>query len=209
MNQEKIWDKISEDWSKFRNRTPDEVNYFLKKQKGKILDLGCGSGRNFIKNKKIIYYGVDFSKKMLDLAKIKINKLKIKAKLFKSSTEKLPFKNEFFDSAIFISTLHCVKGKKNRNKTIKELYRVLKKNSNLMISVWDKEANKKLFKKIGKEGYTYWNINHKKLKRYTYLYDKEELFNDLRQRGFIILKTDKKCLNGKHSRKNIVIYCKK
>ena len=66
--QEQVWDKIAKKWRTFREKTPLEVEEFLKRKRGKVLDLGCGSGRNFIKNKNIIFYGVDFSEKMLSFA---------------------------------------------------------------------------------------------------------------------------------------------
>ena len=61
MNQKKVWDNIAPEWAEFKTKPTKHTIKFLKKQKGKILDLGCGSGRNLIKSKKIKIYGVDFS----------------------------------------------------------------------------------------------------------------------------------------------------
>ena len=49
MNQEQVWDEISKVWKGYRCRPVDEVVDFLRNKKGKILDLCCGAGRNFIK----------------------------------------------------------------------------------------------------------------------------------------------------------------
>ncbi len=84
MNQQKIWDNISVPWKIFRVKPFLEVQEFLKNKKGKILDLGCGSGRNFIKIKGIIY-GIDFSKEMIKFAKEYSEKNKIKAEFTKAS----------------------------------------------------------------------------------------------------------------------------
>jgi len=207
MNQQQVWNNIAGDWRKFRDKSPSEVEEFLKNKKGKVLDLGCGSGRNFIKNKNITFYGVDFSQKMLNFAKKNAKKGKKKVRLFQSETEKLPFKSNFFDSAIFISTLHCIDTKQKRKKTLLELYRVMKHGTGAMISVWDKRAKKNIASEA-KEGLVLWKNNQKKLERYYYFYEKEELKQELKECGFQIIK-QKSIAKTIHSRKNIIFYIKK
>jgi len=207
MNQKQVWNNIAEDWRKFRERTPIEVEEFLKNKKGKVLDLGCGSGRNFIKNKNVIFYGVDFSEKMLNFARKNAKKLKIKAKLFKSGAENIPFKDDFFDSAIFISTLHCIDTKDKRRNALKELHRVLKPKAEAIISVWDKKSKKNISSEA-KDGFIIWRKNNKKLERYYYFYDKEELKRELEDCGFKFIKKEPS-LDSKHSKKNIIIYARK
>lgn len=207
MNQKQVWNKIARKWKTFRNKTPPEVEEFLKTKKGKILDLGCGSGRNFVKNKNLVFYGVDFSEKMLSFAEKNAKREKIKAKLFKSGAETLPFKNKFFDSAIFISTLHCIDNQEKRRMALEELYRVMKPNAEAMISVWDKKSKKNISPEA-KEGFVIWKNNKKKLERYYYFYDKEELKKELKTCGFKIIKKESSS-ESKHSRKNIIFYIKK
>ncbi len=183
MNQEKIWDEISPQWQKYKTQSPEFIKKFLKNKIGKILDHGCGSGRNFTKtNGQII--AVDFSQKMLDQAKEKAEKLNIK--LIKANAIKLPFKDNFFDAAISIATFHCIKEKSKREKAIRELYRVLKPKSQALISVWDKEARR--FRNKSKNIKVPWTINNEKIYRDYYLYDYEEFKNILEKTGFKILK---------------------
>ena len=70
MEQEKVWDVIASEWNEFRDRLCVEVEDFLEGKGGRILDLGCGSGRNMLRKVaggrsqvagKIEFYGVDFS----------------------------------------------------------------------------------------------------------------------------------------------------
>jgi len=191
MNQEKVWDEIAKDWRKFRVKTPPEVKTFLKKQRGNILDLGCGSGRNFMKLPHTNLYGVDFSSKMIELAKKYANKTNLKIKLKKARAHKLPFKDNFFDAILCFSLIHCIDSAKKREKTLKEIYRVLAPKGEAFISVWGRKSRR--LKGIGleKEVKINWTIKEKELlvKRYTYIYDKKELEGLVKSLGFKIKKS--------------------
>jgi tRNA (uracil-5-)-methyltransferase TRM9 len=183
-NQEKVWDKIAPQWNEYKTKRNNLSNKFLKGKNKKILDLGCGSGRNFIKTDATIY-GLDFSKEMLKYAKEKAEKLKIKYVLVKSNATKIPFENNFFDKSICIALLHCVKSKRKRNKVLQELHRVLKPNSQAFITVWNKSSPR--LKNKPKKHKVPWTINGKKVLRDNYLYDFDELKKDLENIGFKIL----------------------
>ncbi len=177
-NQEKVWDEIAPEWHEFKKIPAQTVIRFLESQKGKILDLGSGSGRNVVGNSKIEYHLIDFSQKMLDLAKEKHSEIIIK----KADLWKVSYEDEFFDGAICISALHCVEGEDKRIKSIEELYRVLKPKSKALIGVWN--ARSKRFKDKAKEKMIGWQD---KGKRYYYLYYKEELVKQLEDAGFKII----------------------
>ena len=186
MKQKQIWNEIADLWNEYKtsNRTPVAED-FLKNSKGNILDLGCGSGRNFVKTDAKIY-GVDFSEKMLQHAKIQAKKLDIQAEFFVSEAHDLPFENNFFDKVIAIAVLHCIEGKSKREKTLKEIHRVLKPKGKALITVWNKSS--KRWKNKPKEIEAGWTIGDKKVKRYYYIYDYEELEKDLIKAGFKITK---------------------
>ena len=126
-NQEKVWSGIAPLWKKFRERPMPEVIEFLKDKDGNILDLGCGSGRHFMKLKgKSVIYGVDFSQKMLKLAEKYAKEKRLNVKTIKAYAYKFPLKDNFFDAAIFTATLHCIPHAERRKRALKELKRVLK-----------------------------------------------------------------------------------
>ena len=208
MSQEQVWNKIASDWSKYRQNSIPEVIDFLKDKKGRLLDIGCGSGRNMIKQDRLEYYGCDFSEAMLKFAKQKSEKLGIKARLSKFNAEKLGFDDEFFDYAIFISTLHCIENPTLRKKALGELFRVLKSGGEAMISVWDKDSYSKTKKIDGKEGSVSWSKDGIIHQRYYYLYDSDELGYLLKETGFEIIKISEYG-DGKHEKKNLIFYVKK
>jgi predicted RNA methylase len=49
-NQEVIWDKISAPWKVYVIKNIPIVKDFIKDKKGKVIDLGCGTGRNMYAN---------------------------------------------------------------------------------------------------------------------------------------------------------------
>jgi len=98
-------------------------------KKGKGLEIGVGTGR-FAKALGI-KYGIDPSKKMLEIAK----KRGIDVRL--GYGENLPFKNSTFDYVVLIITLCFVK---DPLKVLSEARRVLKKDGKIIVGIIDKES---------------------------------------------------------------------
>jgi len=182
---EKVWDNIAPLWFERKKLKTQIVEKFLKGSRGNVLDLGCGSGRNFVKIPGVIY-GVDFSQKMLNLAKKQAEYIGVKVKLSKAKAYKLPFKDNFFDKAIFIAVLHCIGWKLRRKQAVKELYRVLKPGARAIITVWDENSPR--LKGKSKKGKLSWIVDGKKEWRDYYLYDYEELAKLVESVGFTIIK---------------------
>src|SRR3989344_4307912 len=128
MKQQQIWNAIAQEWHKYKTIPAEHTIKFLKKTYGDV---------------------VDFSKEMLKLAEAKSKEEKINAEFKQANIWEIPYENEFFDFAICISALHCVEGKENREKAIKELYRVLKPKAKAEIGVWN--ISSKRFKNSKKE----------------------------------------------------------
>ncbi|MAH46609.1 hypothetical protein CMI37_12330 [Candidatus Pacearchaeota archaeon] len=190
-DQEKVWDRIAQKWKVYRQRASPTVQSFLGenvKLGDKVLDLGCGSGRNFMKVGGKIY-GVDFSGEMLEYARKRGERLGLDFELKKSESWDLDFDDNFFDVGICMALLHCIPDKRKRKKTLREFYRVLKKGGVGLVAVWGRGSPR--LRNKSKECFIGWTVREGegKEKRYTYVYDKEELEAELRQVGFKILKS--------------------
>lgn len=189
-NQKEVWDRIAPEWYEFKDKKKTINNNFqhgilefLNTQEGNILDLGAGTGRYLKKIKNGKMWLVDFSKEMLKIAKHKSKKLNISAEFQVTEAYNISVKDNFFDGAICICVIHSIPLEKNRNKTLEELYRVLKPGAQAKISTWDKESGR--FKNKNKEDIVKWTD---KGSRYYYFYTKEELEKDLKAIGFKIIK---------------------
>ena len=180
-SQKKVWENIAEEWHEFRQEPAQHTLEFLKDKKGKILDLGSGSGRHLIKLKEAKFYLVKKKKKMIELAKQKANKQNINAEFFVSDLSTLPFKKNFFDYAIAISSIHCLETHEQRKKSIQELFRVLKPGAQAEIALWNKSS--KRFKNSQKSRFVKWRD---KGKRFYYLFEPEEAYALFKETGFKI-----------------------
>lgn len=206
-NQQEIWDSIAQPWKTFKVKPIEEVEEFLKNKKGNILDLGCGTGRHFIKVKGKIY-GVDLSDEMLKLAKKEVKENNLDVELVHAEADILPFNDDFFDSAIYMAVLHCIPESNKRKESLRELYRVMKSKSEAMVSVWDKNQEK--FKNMKKDAIIPWKYEGKTYNRYYYLYERDEFITLLRKIGFEIVKVfDQENADGLHSKKNIIAIVRK
>ncbi|MEO8854679.1 MAG: class I SAM-dependent methyltransferase [Ginsengibacter sp.] len=100
----------------------------------KILDAGCGSGRNliwFIKNNLDIY-GIDKDESAINYLKAVFPHFK-NDRFQTAEIAALPFEDNFFDHIISSAVLHFAKSYSEFNDMIKEMVRVLKPSGSLFI----------------------------------------------------------------------------
>ncbi|MCD6471014.1 class I SAM-dependent methyltransferase [bacterium] len=169
------------------------------KEGDKVLDLGCGNGRFYelFKNKKVEYIGVDNCQKLISLARKKYPN----ANFIFGDALNLPFKNSEFDLVFSIAVFHHIPSQKYRRQVLKEIYRVLKPDGLLVLTVWNLWQPKLLIKyKIWpiifgwrkkymdwKDVFIPWKLPSKKvIYRYYHAFCKNELRNLIKQSGFEI-----------------------
>lgn len=127
----KIWSKIydTEENILIEIEEPIVKKLLEKYPTGKVVDLGCGTGRYslYLDSHGHSVTGIDISKDMINVARSK-NK---RVKFLQGDMRKLPFNDNEFDFAISGLAIHYVK---NLEETIKEYSRVLKPGGKLIIS---------------------------------------------------------------------------
>lgn len=189
--QQKIWDSIAESWNAFRQKPVPEIASQLKKlaetwQPGKILEIGCGNCRNLLlfSYNNFDCYGIDFSKKMLEMSEKYCKKHDLNVKLKYGLATEIPFPDSSFDYMLCMSMLHHLNSK-DRIKAVQEIKRVLKFRGKAVITVWNKLQKRFLFRE--KDILLPWHVKRQVYQRYYHLFTSWELSKLLRKTGFKIL----------------------
>lgn len=205
MNLEKynasMYDKFGKEYQKTRDeKRPERLfNEFLEVPsmikavgniKGKkLLDVGCGAGvhAKIYSKKGAKVYGLDISKTMIDMAKIKCPNVEFKV----GSILNLPYKSNTFDIVTVSLAIHYVK---DIGKVMKELNRVLKSHGLLFFSTGSQIGDsRETYEDKNIKVKAVGNIKFKKtgIVKYLGFYSKEGL-NDFEMVPGMILKTYKR-----------------
>ena len=96
----------------------------------KGIEIGVGSG--LFAERLNIKFGIDPSEKMLEFAKLR------KIIVDKGVAEHLPYKNNNFDFAVFVTSICFVE---DPSKAINETFRILKKDGEIIIAIIDKDSS--------------------------------------------------------------------
>jgi len=212
------YNRIAEKFSRTRSRIWEEVRFLFDdyvRPGDKVLDLGCGNGRFFeiLKDKGVDYIGVDFSERLIEIAKKRYPQVKFQV----ADALNLPFPNNFFDKVYTIAVLHHIPSKEFRQRFLEEAKRVLKPGGLLILTVWKIKTKNNLLsvikytilKLIGKldwgDTFESWN---KKIQRYFHIFSKKELKRLLNEADFKVLEIGI-VRNERGNRNNIYLIVKK
>jgi ubiquinone/menaquinone biosynthesis C-methylase UbiE len=126
------------------------INYQRQKvvplAKGKVLDIGIGSGLNipFYNSDKIDkVIGIDPSHELIELAKELANDSKASIELVIGSAESIPYPDNFFDTVLVTYTMCTIPNVAIANK---EMWRVLKDDGSLIFCEHGLAPDKKISK---------------------------------------------------------------
>jgi tRNA (uracil-5-)-methyltransferase TRM9 len=191
LTTEEVFDQIAPGWYNFRHRSifQKELEELAGRWRGgRLLNVGCGHGPDFVPfANKFELYGVDFSGKMLELAKKYAEKYNLNVKLAQADARQLPYNDAYFDWAIAVATYHHIEGEEERLKALRELKRVLKPGGEAFITVWNRWQPRFWLKK--KDILVPWKMKDKTLYRYYHLFSYAELEEIIKKAGFEVVKS--------------------
>ncbi|HJP17158.1 MAG TPA: class I SAM-dependent methyltransferase [Nitrospinota bacterium] len=104
----------------------------------KVLDLGCGKGKNlpFLKKCGFDVYGVEITEEIAKKVKSDLNQLGLEnIDVRAGMNDSIPFENNFFDYLVSWNSCYYMQESTNFGQHIKEFNRVLKKGRHLILSI--------------------------------------------------------------------------
>lgn len=174
-----VYDAIAEAWNVFRTKPMRVVKQFSDELSTTdwVVDLGCGTGRNFPALKGHEFVGVDFSIEMARFAKQKHDKVIV------ADLRHLPFKKEVFSAALLVSVINHFD-----KPPWREVRRVLKPGGLGLVVSWNPEQER--FSEWPKKRVFYvpWKWKGKTYKRYYHLFSVTELEKQVENASFKVLK---------------------
>jgi len=141
------WNQIlREKW--YSQEDPDElvVSFVTllknKNIKARVLDLGCGAGRNLIytANQGFEAHGVEMSETGLNFTKERLRKRNLEAHVLKGDMNLLPYIASCFDVVVCLFTIYHQK-LEGIQTTISEAHRVLRKGGVLLANFQSKRSD--------------------------------------------------------------------
>ena len=143
-----------------------------------LLDVGCGNGKNMLYRSDLIFYGIDFSIKLVEICKNK------NLNVNEASMTNIPFDNNYFDGIIVIASYHHLSNDIERKQTLDEIYRVIKPGGRILMVVWameQPEDSKFHFTKTD-ELVSWYSVESKiTYNRYYHIYSKGELVEEIKR----------------------------
>ena len=184
-----IFNQIASGWYNFRHRSifRSELEALAQRwQQGRLLNVGCAHGPDFIPFKNSFeLHGVDFSERMLQLARKYADKFKFSVNLVEADARDLPYADDSFDWAIAVATFHHIEENEERLKALKEFQRVLKPGGEAFITVWNRWQPRFWLKT--RNVLVPWHSKDKTLYRYYYLFSYRKLEELARKAGFEVI----------------------
>jgi SAM-dependent methyltransferase len=152
----------------------------------RILDIGCGNGRNMFYRDDIIVHGVDASHNLCEIVREKGGQAIV------SCMTNLPIR-EKYDGVMMVASLHHLYDREERIQAIREGWRVLKNDGKMYIHVWAMEQPQSSRRKFTKQDEIvgWYNTEGEYFERYYRIYRKGELECEIQRAiGYVSVHTE-------------------
>ncbi len=181
MQKTESYSTIEDIYDLFYFEEPD-VRYYLqeaKKAAGKVLEIGCGTGRVMLKllRNNIDVEGLDVSRKMIEILKNKARIQNLKPKTYVADMRNFSLKSRYSLILAPYRTFMYLSSEKERLNTLRRIYRHLTKNGKTIIHTYNPSAleiksvgafqpfDVSFFRLNGKEITALWYVKYSPIKK--------------------------------------------
>lgn len=127
-----VYEIIADEFDQTRHSVWRSVKKYLDSLESgsKILEIGCGNGKNMLYRKDLDFYGIDFVEKFIEI----IHKKGLKGEVM--DMREITFEENTFDHIIMIASYHHLETMDERVAVLNHIKRILKPNGTCLITVW-------------------------------------------------------------------------
>ncbi|KYH25695.1 ubiquinone/menaquinone biosynthesis C-methyltransferase UbiE [Halalkalicoccus paucihalophilus] len=133
------YDRIAAHFASTREHPWPEVETFLEGREGSLgLDIGCANGRHaqLLAACTDRVLGVDVSRGLLREARDRANSRRFAVDLVQGDAATLPIRPGRVDIAVYVATIHHLRDRETRVRSLDELARVLGPDGRALVSAW-------------------------------------------------------------------------
>ena len=178
-----VYDRIADHFAETRAHPWPEVERFLEESPpgGVGLDVGCGNGRHLgpLAGLTERAVGLDVSRALLDVAAAEVVADAPGARLVQGDAATLPMADDCVAVAVYVATLHHLRPRTARVRSLDELARVLAPGGRALVSAWSTEHDR-FDATSGFDTCVDWTLpDGEVVQRFYHIYDPEEFRADL------------------------------
>ena len=177
-NIETVYNTIATDFNKKRYSVWKCVKDFLDSltPQTKLLEVGCGNGKNMLYRNDIVSVGIDISEEQIIICKSKDLNVQ------KANMTYLPFDDASFDTIICIAAYHHLETDEERKKSLQEMYRVLNVGGTVFLTVWAMEQEVSSKRKFtNSDSMVSYKVDDSTHYRYYHIYKSGELEEEVKR----------------------------
>lgn len=186
------YDRIAVEFAESRHHPWPEVTAFLDDRSGEVgVDLGCGNGRHVESLAAHVdrVVALDVSSVLLRIARERANERGDDAAFVAGDAGRPPLADESVDLAVYIATLHHLRPRARRVRSITELGRLLTPDGRGLVSAWS-TAHDRFDRETGFDTTIDWTTDDdEQVPRYYHVYDPAEFRADLERAGVRVIDT--------------------
>lgn len=183
------YDRIADHFASTREHPWPEVETFLEGRTGPVgLDIGCANGRHaqLLAAHTDWVLGVDVSRGLLREARDRANSRRFAVDLVQGDAATLPIRPRMIDLAVYVATIHHLRDRETRIRSLDELARVLAPDGRALVSAWS-TAHDRFDSEEGFDTTIEWTLpGGETLPRFYHIYAPEEFRAEVAESALVL-----------------------
>lgn len=176
------YDRIAAHFAKTREHPWPEVEAFLDDREGSLgLDLGCANGRHaeLLASRTDRVLGVDVSRELLQEARARARSRGFAVDLVQGDAATVAIRPDRVDLAVYVATIHHLRDRDTRVRSLDELARVLAPGGRALVSAWS-TTHEKFSSEEGFDTTVDWTLpGGETVPRFYHIYDPAEFESEI------------------------------